>query len=598
MKTFLLFLGSLFLCCFQTVAQTSSTTEYVNIIDSINVSVNDCPTSSMMAEIDQLLTAAELSPQERNHLLVQKSNGLSCIGQHQQSLVILKSVLSASRTEVPEESYASALFLYGHQLQINENISGYDILDEGSPTFCRYYSEAIVLSEDKYVEVYVRTTLESIIHCESDVSNTEENLATLYLMLEKYPASQNTKLAYHIRASMGLFFSRLGQNDLAAEQHEFAHSLVQDLPDTESKMTPLYNVISSHLWARNLDVVESKLREYEKANLAINTPLTNADMFHLKSAYFNSIGDYEALKLSLLKWQVFLPDVSDSAMHDAYKLYEMSLCYNENNLPCLERLLKELTTKRSVDSSLSISYVRAIIRALIALDRPTELRAAFERYIYLNNKSIASQQKSARVLGVAQTHAKVLKLREVIQQEERSHRITLLSIVLGSLSLIGIVIWAARRQFILQFAHDPLTGTLKETIFISRLKALRTPTKNTVHIVGAFNINEFNKLSSEFGHKSGDLVLVHVANLLRSYTKKQDVLCRMSTSSFGVCLPDVDESNARQFIEKIKSAIEHSVCSSEFGDEIELEVSTAIYLSEEKISDPEGALKHLRRSFD
>jgi diguanylate cyclase (GGDEF)-like protein len=58
------------------------------------------------------------------------------------------------------------------------------------------------------------------------------------------------------------------------------------------------------------------------------------------------------------------------------------------------------------------------------------------------------------------------------------------------------------------------------------------------------------------GHDAGDLVLVHVAKIMRACTRPSDIPCRLGGEEFLVILPNTDSKNALILAERIRYTVE------------------------------------------
>lgn len=107
-------------------------------------------------------------------------------------------------------------------------------------------------------------------------------------------------------------------------------------------------------------------------------------------------------------------------------------------------------------------------------------------------------------------------------------------------------------------AHDPLTRLLNRRGLMDALEAqfrLRAASPAYLLIV---DIDHFKNINDTHGHKVGDLVLCHVADVLTSTARQGDLICRLGGEEFVVVALETDEAGARQLAERIRAAIELS----------------------------------------
>ena len=104
--------------------------------------------------------------------------------------------------------------------------------------------------------------------------------------------------------------------------------------------------------------------------------------------------------------------------------------------------------------------------------------------------------------------------------------------------------------------HDPLTGLANRSMFNRRLSDVMregdTPARPlTLMIV---DLDDFKQVNDEYGHASGDEVLVAVARRLRSCVRDVDLVARLGGDEFALLLedlPDDADQVARRIVEVI-----------------------------------------------
>lgn len=69
------------------------------------------------------------------------------------------------------------------------------------------------------------------------------------------------------------------------------------------------------------------------------------------------------------------------------------------------------------------------------------------------------------------------------------------------------------------------------------------------------DIDHFKQVNDQYGHKTGDDVLVVVANLLREYGRPSDIVARWGGEEFVILLAETDISQAAGYAERLRQAI-------------------------------------------
>ncbi|NMM77994.1 diguanylate cyclase [Acidovorax sp. SRB_14] len=74
----------------------------------------------------------------------------------------------------------------------------------------------------------------------------------------------------------------------------------------------------------------------------------------------------------------------------------------------------------------------------------------------------------------------------------------------------------------------------------------------------ALDVDHFKQVNDIHGHDAGDLVLQRLAELMRSCSREQDVLCRLGGEEFVMLLPDVAPAAAEQVAQRLRQLVERT----------------------------------------
>ena len=91
-----------------------------------------------------------------------------------------------------------------------------------------------------------------------------------------------------------------------------------------------------------------------------------------------------------------------------------------------------------------------------------------------------------------------------------------------------------------QARHDPLTGTLNRKGLDEAMERELDRAQRTGFplCVALLDVDDFKKINDRLGHDTGDAALVHLAQVVRSVIRPQDMLARYGGEEFVLLLPD------------------------------------------------------------
>jgi diguanylate cyclase (GGDEF)-like protein len=111
---------------------------------------------------------------------------------------------------------------------------------------------------------------------------------------------------------------------------------------------------------------------------------------------------------------------------------------------------------------------------------------------------------------------------------------------------------ALAQQLAYRATRDPLTGVFNRSAVIERTtKVLQT--NSAVMVV--LDIDEFKRVNDDFGHPTGDRVIMGVVECLRRIVGDKGLVGRVGGEEFTVLLPRCDPADARVLTESMRQAI-------------------------------------------
>lgn len=106
-------------------------------------------------------------------------------------------------------------------------------------------------------------------------------------------------------------------------------------------------------------------------------------------------------------------------------------------------------------------------------------------------------------------------------------------------------------------AVDPLTGLHNGASFQQRYvieQRISTEKSATLSMI-LVDVDMFRKINESFGEKTGDYVLMKIANVILHTTRVSDIVFRLNSNRFAILLPNTEEEEAFDEAEKIRSAM-------------------------------------------
>lgn len=106
---------------------------------------------------------------------------------------------------------------------------------------------------------------------------------------------------------------------------------------------------------------------------------------------------------------------------------------------------------------------------------------------------------------------------------------------------------------------DKLTGLHNRMLLTESLEQAihQADRTDTPHALIIMDVDHFKKINDEFGHDTGDHVLVQLGEFLKNSLRESDKVFRIGGEEFLVLLYNTDEANSIDIAEKIRQGIEN-----------------------------------------
>lgn len=135
--------------------------------------------------------------------------------------------------------------------------------------------------------------------------------------------------------------------------------------------------------------------------------------------------------------------------------------------------------------------------------------------------------------------------------------------------------------------RDGMTGLLNHKYINEYLKNQILLNNGSKFLcVAILDIDNFKNVNDTFGHQTGDLVIITLANIIQSNVRENDIVGRYGGEEFLVILNDIDFSKSTKTMNRIREEIENY----QFLD-IDYPITVSIGLTEYKDDDPESIIK-------
>lgn len=210
----------------------------------------------------------------------------------------------------------------------------------------------------------------------------------------------------------------------------------------------------------------------------------------------------------------------------------------------------------------------------------------------VNTASILDEKKKTK--GVLITFNNMNELHEKKTQLEKT---------VADLEISQNEVAQQNKKLVFLANRDSLTGCLNRRAFNRESKELfdqYKPKDKPLCFIMA-DIDHFKKVNDNFGHAEGDKVIKHLADVLLSCTREEDVVGRYGGEEFCVVLPATEVADAKKIAERIRMVFkqgdgiyETRICSTvSLGlavispdckdmDELNCRADSALYLAKNK----------------
>jgi diguanylate cyclase (GGDEF)-like protein len=576
------FIGLLFAAYSQSVLAD----DVDDFIQSIQVATYNCPDDKYMPQVDEYIKRGSVSKEQLIKIKVHKAQWLICVGKNDQAQIMFENLLLDPVMNINSQSYARVHYHLGFIFDVQEK-----------PEKCDYYRQSEQLAKGKFSDIYLSSQLGLITVCDQDKQDIGVKLGRLFALLKSYSDGPDLESIAHIHNNIGLLYGSIGQRALAAEQYEKTYEIGLNVYEEKNQLAPLISLITAYTGSGDYEKANLMIEELGRRNLKVNTPLTNSWYHFAQSRQAYRTEDYEALRKSLRSWGVFLEQISDQTMRMLYEWYVAALCLHDEDRTCVSDYLQTQNSNNlDMPSRLSkhLYYTAFLVKAHLFLGNVEAAKISFDNYSTITLDKIRKQQTSARVLGVANLHNEISGLETNLAkaQEQRFHIILLVLIII--LGIVGLGYLTLGRSYLRRLATDPLTGLSNEHSVVAQIKKVKAPIDEKVNALALIDVNNFTAVNIAYGYKAGELAMIQVAECLKQVTREKDILGRVGTDQFIVCLVNIENVIAEELFSRVQNALTDINFKVSSGEKVDVCANMHVYTSVTSLADADDVLAEIR----
>ena len=133
-----------------------------------------------------------------------------------------------------------------------------------------------------------------------------------------------------------------------------------------------------------------------------------------------------------------------------------------------------------------------------------------------------------------------------------------------------------------QATRDPLTSLYNRRYFEEEVKKqiIKFKSENIAYSVLMLDADFFKKVNDTYGHKTGDKVLIALAEKAEKALRDKDIVARYGGEEFVVFLPEINADQAYKVADRLRQSIASIVVYSDDNQEVRFTVSIGVSSSD------------------
>ncbi|MFZ6753788.1 GGDEF domain-containing protein [Undibacterium sp. Dicai25W] len=184
------------------------------------------------------------------------------------------------------------------------------------------------------------------------------------------------------------------------------------------------------------------------------------------------------------------------------------------------------------------------------LDQQLQKNIAYQRVKF-------DMQDKANQLTLLEQKNKLLSIEKQLDKKNNQVLLLFIGLIVVALLLVGVWLWKVIQQKNIFKRHaqvDALTQISNRRHFIDITTAAVAERTAPISLI-LFDMDFFKKINDNFGHPTGDWVLIHVCQAVTEVLRKGDMFGRLGGEEFAICMPAADTHVAKQLAERCRLAI-------------------------------------------
>lgn len=220
-----------------------------------------------------------------------------------------------------------------------------------------------------------------------------------------------------------------------------------------------------------------------------------------------------------------------------------------------------------VEPKTSPMVLTAIGVALMLYLRPLLAAVLYGGLAVLGFMALPLTQPDPGLLASARISAVVVPMVALVFSLLSWRRNTVRLLLVASLAQANAALALKQTQLEDMAWYDGLTGLCNRSEFMRRAETELQRAQRHGHHTSflLLDLDHFKQVNDRFGHPTGDLLLCHVARLLRAGVRSSDLVARLGGEEFIVLLPQTGLGPALQCAEKLRLIVQDQTLETELG---------------------------------